>query len=79
MRALYRIAAAALATGATEFKLVGSSGSKKWQGVVTCTEEQADAWFKEKLAQGHFMLMGEYKRALLTQARRRAKSSKEKT
>lgn len=76
MRIPYQIASAALHTGATEFTVTGGVGTRAWVRTVTCTEEQADAWFREKIAlPGGFQLKGEYRKALGGQTRRRERVS----
>jgi hypothetical protein len=74
MRGPWRLAAACLHGGATEFTVRGGVGTRAWVRTVTCTEEQADAWFREQIAKGHFMLKGEYRKALAGQARRMARA-----
>lgn len=70
MRGPWRLAAACLHTGATEFTVRGGLGGRAWVRTVTCTEDQADAWFREQIGKGHFMLKGEYRKALNGQQRR---------
>jgi hypothetical protein len=70
MRAKYRIAASALASGQTEFSVRGGLGRQRWVRVVTCTEEEAHAFFQDAINAGAFTLKGEYRRAR-TMAERR--------
>lgn len=66
MRAKWRIAVSALATGVEEFTVYGGLANRRWTRTVLCNEEEAD----EYLRAGGTLLKGEYRRALATRERR---------
>lgn len=64
MHAKHRIAASAISTGVLEFKVWGGLGSRRWVRTVTCSQEEAHAFFEEAISGGSFILKREYRRAL---------------
>lgn len=62
------IAESAIHTGRSELRVWGGLGC--WTRLVTITQAEAEAFFEDAIARGHFTLRGVYRRALKARERR---------
>lgn len=70
MRAKFRIASSALASGVEEFTVSGGLGARSWRRTVLCSQEEAEQFFRDAIEAGSFMLKGTFRKALATKERR---------
>lgn len=65
-----RIAHHALATGNSRYVVFGGVGTRRWYRIVTVSQDEAQAFFEEAIANGFFMLKGLYAQGMRRKAAR---------
>jgi hypothetical protein len=76
MRAKAHMAEAALWTGAEEFSVYGGAGQRAWNRTVLVSQEDAEAYLRDEIEAGNFMLKGRLRRALVKRDARLRRETK---
>jgi len=70
-----RMAQHALCTGESRYTVFGGLGNRRWRRTVVVTQEDAQAFFEQAIANGYFMLKGMYAQAMKRKGQRESTTS----